>query len=153
MRKLLTKNVVTLNALWVTFDGDHQQKELRLSCDPDVVTGTGRRLTDSQLSGISLVLYGDSRKFECSSQTLNVNLLSKPLTRCMVFVDNILVAISNKEDNLYCYLATGKVVDEETLFEICKLAKKESILSKIKSLRSNLEEMMLEYEELEMMTF
>lgn len=151
--KLLVKKEVTLKGLYITYDSDHCQNELKISCDPDVVTGTGRKATCNQLKGICKILYGDSKKAATFFHTQDVNLLSKPLSCDLVFVDNTLVAISNKDTHLFCYLATGAVVDEETLFETCKSAKQESMLSTINFLNNTLNEMMVEYDELKKMNF
>ena len=153
MRKLLEKKEVTLKGLYIIYDGDHRQYTLKIECDPDEVNGTGRIVSDTQLRGISHVLYRDSNRFEPFLQTHDVNLLSQPLKCNLIFSDNTLVAFCSENDNICFHLGNNELCSEEILFDFCKLEKQESILSTIKSLSHRLNELMLEYEEVEKMTF
>jgi len=153
--KVLTKEVVVLQKLAISFDADYRTNKLVISSEPSIVYGTGREVTQEQLNGISKVLYGHvAVPFKKGfSYELNTNLLSAPTYCTLVLSDHMLVAIGNQVSHTYYYLPTGAVMTEEELFETCKSAKLESLSYKRTFLERKLKETIKQYEELEKMTF
>lgn len=146
MRNLLEKRMDTITALQVFYDTDHRQKELSLICRSGVVSGTGKKVTEKQLSGISQVLYHDPAKFSYALQTpISFNLLRAPVSCQLVFSFGTLVAIADKEGKNYCDLETGNVISEKTIFHWCKYREMEREIEEIQLLKDTLQKEMAAY--------
>ena len=153
MRNLLVTEHVTLDKMWIGINSDHKEYQLYLSCNPNIVEGTGRAITRKQMEGLGLALYCDSKKFMGYWTNIGSNLIANPLDCDLVIVDHILVAIGIDSDNCYCHLQTGTVCSKAQLFDICKISKLSSMLTEIKFLSNKLNRLVTEYEELENSSF
>lgn len=153
MRNLLVIKHVTLEKIWISYDSDHTQYRLNLSCNPDIIYCCTRPVTKKQMESLGLALCYDSKKFEGYLTNISSNLITFPLNCDLVMVDQEIVAIGIDDDNCYCHLQTGTVCSKNELFNTCKLSKLKKMLTEIKFLSNKLNRMMTEYEELENSTF
>lgn len=156
MRKLLIKETATLTELWIFYSSEHHQREFAFFFDPYKFipyTKREREATANKLHGIAQALYNDPIKFKNAlSMPSYTNLLDQPLTCRLIFVDDVLVAIGKEENDAFCHLVTGHVLDEETLFKIYKDKKQKKVLAEINSLTQTLNKKKSDYEELKKMT-
>ncbi len=129
MQKLLETKKVQLSELKVVYDVDHRMNTIQLTCNPSEVEGTGRRVTEKQLAGIFTALY--DQKYEPMVVVANKNYLRKPVNCTLVFSENTLVAIGNMNEERFCQLQNGEVVDEITLYKFCKESIKRGLTEKI----------------------
>lgn len=156
MRKLLTKEMATLEELFIFYNPLAQERQLCFLFNPVRFTpyiAGGRTVTVNKLRGIAKAFYDDPTRFKASLQMPSCNLLDQPLTCCLISVDDVLVAIGMEEKDAFCHLVTGHVLDEETLFELYKDKKQKKMLTEINSLTQLLEKKTSEYEDFKKMTW
>lgn len=151
MRKILTKNLVTLSELKIEYDMDNRMETIKLTCLPNKIEGTGREVTEKQLESIFEALYGKR-----TNQFIirKINYIKEPIKCVLVFSTNTLVAIGNENQKTYCYLPEGIVVDETELNNMCKdsmLASKSAQIDfhakMIRKLISEMEKIRIGFEE------